>query len=160
MNIRFIFVVALVPYALSLMLDYQYHFIDGANLLIHEAGHLLFNFFGNKFLMVAGGTILQLALPMIFAAHLLLNKDRFGAGLCFFWGGESLMYTAVYLGDARAQRLPLWGGGSHDWAYMLGKIGLINYCQEIASFLHFVAVIILFAGLYFAGKSSLDNHSV
>ncbi|HSS47215.1 MAG TPA: hypothetical protein VLL03_07370, partial [Burkholderiales bacterium] len=36
----------------------------GLNLGIHEAGHLLFRFFGFEFLMVAGGTLLQLAAPV------------------------------------------------------------------------------------------------
>ena len=97
MKIRLIFSLALVPYALWLMIDYQYHFIDGANLLIHEAGHVLFGLPGNRFLMVAGGTLLQLLVPLMFAVHLFLQYDRFGASLCLFWFAESLMYTAVYL---------------------------------------------------------------
>ncbi len=157
MNIRLVFALALAPYALWLMLDYQYHFIDGANLLIHEAGHLLFNFFGNQVLTAAGGTILQLAVPVMFAVHLLCNNDRYGAGLCLFWGGESLMYTAVYLGDAQARKLPLWGGGEHDWTYLLGKLGLVRDCQTIASFLHLVAVVILCAGLYIACKAAMQK---
>jgi hypothetical protein len=44
-----------------------------------------------------------------------MNGDLFGAGLCPFWPGESLIYSAVYIGDAMAQKLPVWGGGLHDW---------------------------------------------
>ncbi|HNX74470.1 MAG TPA: hypothetical protein PLM07_02385 [Candidatus Rifleibacterium sp.] len=155
MNFKLIAVIALLPYTIWLMIDYQYHFIDGANLLIHEAGHLLFNFIGNHDLTVAGGTILQLFVPLMFAFHLWSGSDRFGAGLCLFWSGESLMYTAVYLGDAQARKLPLWGGGSHDWAYLLAQLGMVKNCQEIALALHLLATVILWAGLFIAFRSAI-----
>ena len=41
--------------------------IDLVFVPIHEGGHLLFRFFG-EFLAVAGGTILQLAVPLMLAA--------------------------------------------------------------------------------------------
>ncbi len=157
MNFKLLTIIALVPYTIWLMIDYQYHFIDGANLLIHEAGHLLFNFIGNRDLTVAGGTILQLFVPLMFAFHLWSGADRFGAGVCLFWSGESLMYTAVYLGDAQARKLPLWGGGSHDWTYLLGQLGMVQNCQEIAQALHFLATIILWAGLFIAFRSAIRS---
>lgn len=155
MNLKLIFSLALLPYALWLMIDYQYHFIDGANLLIHEAGHFLFNFFGNHFLMIAGGTIFQLAVPVMFAVHLYLDRDRYGSGLCIFWTGESLIYCAVYVGDALAHKLPLWGGGKHDWSYMLEKVGLLAWCREISMFVHIVGVIVLLAGLFIALRAAV-----
>ncbi len=156
MNFKLIFSLALLPYALWLVIDYQYHFIDGANLLIHEAGHLLFNFFGNRFLMVAGGTIFQLAVPVMFAVHLYQSRDRFGAGLCIFWTGESMIYSAVYVGDALAHKLPLWGGGEHDWTYLLGRVGLLARCREVAMIEHVAGVIVLFAGLFIAFRSAIS----
>ena len=38
---------------------------------IHEGGHLLFRFFG-EFLAVAGGTLLQLAVPLLLGAYFIL----------------------------------------------------------------------------------------
>jgi len=159
MKMRLIFALALMPYALWLMIDYQYHFIDGANLLIHEAGHVLFGLPGNRFLMVAGGTLLQLALPLIFAGHLVFQRDRFGASLCLFWFAESLMYSAVYLGDAKVGKLPLFGVGKvqHDWLYLLKTTGLLNYCTEIAFMLHVVASVLLCLALYFAVQASAGS---
>lgn len=148
MNSRLIVAWALIPYAFWLAGDYSYHFIDGANLLIHEAGHLLFNFFGNRMLTAAGGTILQLSLPLMFSFHLYQRQERFGAAICGFWFGESLMYTAVYLGDAAAQRLPLWGNGEHDWTFLLSELRLLRYCEGIAAFLHFLALLIVFSCLH------------
>lgn len=159
MKMRLIISLALVPYALWLMIDYQYHFIDGANLLIHEAGHVLFGLPGNRFLMVAGGTLLQLALPLIFAGHLVFQRDRFGASLCLFWFAESLMYSAVYLGDAKAGKLPLFGVGKvqHDWLYLLKTVGLLDSCTEIAFMLHIVASGLLCLALYFAVQASAGS---
>jgi len=156
MKIRLIIALALVPYALWLMIDYQYHFIDGANLLIHEGGHVLFGLTGNRFLMVAGGTLLQLMVPLMFACHLFFQRDRFGASLCLFWFAESLMYSAVYLGDAKAGKLPLFGVGKvqHDWFYLLKTIGLLDYCTEIAFMLHVFASMLLCLALYSAVQAS------
>jgi hypothetical protein len=45
--------------------------------------------------------------------------------------------------DARAQALPLVGGGEHDWAYLLGGLGRLRYDQVIA-----VAIRLLGAAIY------------
>jgi hypothetical protein len=37
----------------------------------------------------------------------------------------------VYVADARAQELPLVGGGEHDWDYLLGRMGLLAQDQHI-----------------------------
>ncbi|MDQ2666781.1 MAG: zinc ribbon domain-containing protein, partial [Gemmatimonadota bacterium] len=41
-------------------------------------------------------------------------------------------HIAVYVADARAQELPLVGGGEHDWAYLLGQLGLLTRDHAIA----------------------------
>lgn len=38
-----------------------------------------------------------------------------GLAMAWVWLGENLLNIARYLGDARAQVLPLVGGGEHDW---------------------------------------------
>ena len=48
---------------------YQWHLIDGVNLLIHEAGHLIFSPFG-EFLMIAGGVLFAVGLVLTFAGRL------------------------------------------------------------------------------------------
>ena len=53
----------LLPYGLWLSFAYQYHFVDGANLLFHEAGHLILRPFGD-WLQFLGGTLGQLAFPI------------------------------------------------------------------------------------------------
>ena len=42
--------------------------IDNVNLIVHEAGHLLFSYLGHT-LMIWGGTILQLFVPLALAVY-------------------------------------------------------------------------------------------
>lgn len=135
---RRILVLALGAYVVWLAFAYTYHFIDGVNLLIHEAGHVVFSPFGRT-ITVAGGTILQLAFPVTFVIYFWSRGQRFEAAICGVWGSESLMYTARYLGDARAQDLPLIGGHLHDWNYLLGRAGLLASAEPIGTALHVVA---------------------
>jgi hypothetical protein len=39
--------------------------------------------------------------------------------------------VSVYVRDARAQQLPLVGGGEHDWAIILGEMGWLWSDQAI-----------------------------
>ena len=125
-------------YVVWLAFGYRYHFLDGVNLLIHEAGHVVFSPLGQT-LAVAGGTILQLLFPLAFVAYFWQRAQRFEAAICGVWASESLMYTARYLADAQAQELPLIGGHLHDWNYLLGQAGLLELAEGIGTGLHMVA---------------------
>ncbi|HEV8356913.1 MAG TPA: hypothetical protein VGQ17_09140 [Gemmatimonadales bacterium] len=103
----------------------EYRWLDSLDLAIHEAGHLLFAFDG-EFLTLAGGTLLQLLLPAAFVAALWRHGDRHGASVPLWWLGQNCWNIAVYIKDARAQELPLVGGGEHDWALLLGGFGLLQ----------------------------------
>src|SRR5262249_28280768 len=87
--------IALAPYAVWLVVAYQYHFLDGVNLAFHEAGHLFLGFGGNT-LHVLGGTIGQLFFPLLLALRFRGRGESFEAGVCTLWLGESLMNVAVY----------------------------------------------------------------
>lgn len=96
--------------------------LDGVDLAIHETGHLVFAPFG-PFLGALGGTLLQLLLPMAFVASFLRRGERYAAAVTAGWVAQNLWHIAPYVADARAQALPLVGGGEHDWAYLLGEMG-------------------------------------
>lgn len=117
-------------YAAWLVLVYKYHFIDNVNLLIHEAGHVLFGFMGEQ-MGFLGGTILQLAFPAAFVIHFLRRSQRFEAAVCTLWLSESGMYTATYMADANEQALPLVGGHIHDWWWLFGRWGVLDSAEEI-----------------------------
>ncbi len=110
--------------------------IDVVFVPIHEAGHLVFRFFG-EFLAVAGGTILQLAVPLLLAAFFIFERQIAGTAFCMFFFFEQLLPISVYMADARAQELPLISVGDsdyviHDWNYLFGRLGLLGHDTQIA----------------------------
>jgi hypothetical protein len=109
---------------------------------IHEGGHALFRMFG-EFLMVAGGTLLQLLVPVLLASYFILHRQVQGAAFCLFFMFEQLLSIATYMADARAQDLPLLslGGGEdviHDWNYLFDKLGVLDHDIQIAGFVRFI----------------------
>jgi hypothetical protein len=58
--------------------------MDGVFVPIHEGGHLLFRFFG-EFLNIAGGTLLQLGVPVALAIYFLFQRQAQGVAFCMFF---------------------------------------------------------------------------
>jgi hypothetical protein len=105
--------------------------LDGVDLAIHETGHLIFAPFG-EFIGFAGGTVFQLLMPGLFLVYFLRRHDQYAASVTLWWIGQNCGHIAVYVADARAQELPLVGGGEHDWEYLLGRTGLLAQDHHIA----------------------------
>jgi hypothetical protein len=117
-------------------------FMDLVFIPIHEGGHLLFRFFG-EFIAVAGGTLLQLGVPLMLASYFILHRQVQGAAFCVFFFFEQFLPISVYMADARAQELPLLTVGDsdyviHDWNYLFDRLGLLDHDTQIA---HAVRVI-------------------
>jgi hypothetical protein len=107
-------------------------FLHLVNLPFHEAGHVLLSPFG-RFLTVLGGSLFQVAVPLLCAGVFLVkNRDPFAASVATWWAGQSLLDLAPYVADARALALPLLGGRTgaevegHDWEYLLTTLGLLQ----------------------------------
>lgn len=129
--------------------------LDRVNLIIHEAGHLLFSYFG-ELLHVMGGTMGQLLVPAGIIVYFALRRELFSASVVSFWLGQSMFNVSVYIRDARAMELPLAsiGGGEdtiHDWNYLLGRFGLLNWDGGLATFVYTLGVLtaIVSVGLCF-----------
>jgi hypothetical protein len=70
--------VILLPITIYLVLNRgNYGLIDNADLVIHEAGHLFFMFFG-KFIYTAGGTLMQIIIPSLIIFYFFRNMYRLG----------------------------------------------------------------------------------
>ena len=111
--------------------------IDLVLIPIHEGGHLLFSYFGHA-LMVAGGTILQLAVPLMLAAYFYFQRQIAGTAFCLFVFFEQFLPIATYMADARAQQLPLLTVGDpefveHDWFVMFNGLGVLEHDTQIAA---------------------------
>ena len=127
-------------------------------LAIHEAGHPLMGFFGNDFLMTAGGTLFQLAFPAAVLFHFLRRGEEAGCLFSVFWLGYSLVNISFYMADAQIQGLILITGttgresGMHDWNYMLGRLGLLRQAVTLGNLVFFAGVWgLIFAPLAAAG---------
>jgi len=105
--------------------------LDDANLLFHEAGHPLVGAFSSR-LMVYGGTLFQLVFPTAITISYWNRRDGLGFSFGLAWFFENLLNIGRYMGDARAQVLPLVGGGEHDWANIFGRWGVLRYDTWIA----------------------------
>lgn len=124
--------------AAALILSFEFvPILDHVNLAFHEAGHFFFGFLG-ELLHWLGGTLGQFVFPLLCVVHFLRREQLLQSACCALWGLENLRYVALYLGDARTQALPLVGGGQHDWAYLLGRFGLLEQDQRIAGVLVFL----------------------
>ena len=80
-----------------------------ANLVFHEAGHIILIPLG-EFMSILGGSLFQVLIPLVFLVAFLLKRDAFAATVMMWWTGQSLIDLAPYIADARAQRLVLLGG--------------------------------------------------
>ena len=111
--------------------------LDHANLAFHEAGHLLFRVFGET-ASLYGGTLMQFVFPTATAIRFLHRGQPLQAAACGAWFCENLRYMARYMADARAQELPLVGGGEHDWFNIFSRWGALESDTAIAGFFNFL----------------------
>ncbi len=129
----------------------NFHFIGGINLIIHEAGHSILFFFG-QFIQVLGGSLFQVAVPLVFAVYFLTKEDIYSSGIVFLWVGESIIEVSRYASDAILMQLPLLGGDNviHDWNWLLSYTNLLGYTSTIASAIYTVGVLIMIGGFMIA----------
>ena len=112
----------------------EWIFIQNANLIFHEAGHVIFSFFG-EFIHVLGGTLGEFLVPLIVTVHFFLNKNLYGAGFGLWWTSTAFWSISVYARDAQVQLLPLITGNSenHDWTYILGQLNILHKDQLVGN---------------------------
>lgn len=126
----------------------EYGLIDNADLVIHEAGHVFFSFFG-KFIYTLGGTLMQIIIPSIIAGYFLRNRYRTGVQFSLLWLGQNFINISVYAADARAQVIPLLGGKKvyHNWRYLLNEMGILEYDQTVGYIFFGTAILIFITSL-------------
>ncbi len=128
----------------------QGSFLDIVDLPIHETGHLLFRPFG-EFMMIAGGTLLQLIFPVVFVGYFVWHYKYFSAAIVLFWVGQSLLNVFVYAADAQVMQLVLISGSTgsegsfHDWNFMLTRLGLLDSTKIIAGLIRAVGTLTIIA---------------
>lgn len=146
---------------------FDYVLLRDVVLAVHEAGHMLFMPFG-EFMMVLGGTLFQVTLPLVFVGYFALKRDFYAACFLLFWEALSLTDAALYIGDARERQLPLLSGDptSHDWTWLLIQLNALQHDRSIASAVRAIGVLAYIAALggslYFAwhlGRPALEPNA-
>jgi len=123
----------------------SYGFMDRVDLVFHEAGHAIFRVFGWEFLMVLGGTLMQLIMPAAITAYFFINGQRFSSGVTGIWLAQSIFNVSVYAKDAWDMELPLLGGEDsiHDWNYMLNSLGLLGHAELVSNIIYITGFSVL-----------------
>ena len=106
--------------------------VDHANLVFHEAGHVIFGILGRT-LGLYGGTLGQLTIPLIVGVAFRIQREPVSFAIAGVWFFQNFLNIARYMADARAQRLPLVGGGDHDWTNILSRWGALASDTAIAN---------------------------
>jgi hypothetical protein len=145
--------------------------LGGIDLAIHEFGHMLFMPFGIAFLghlmVILGGSLTQVMVPLIFVLYFLRNRDGardvHAAMVCLWWTSINLLSVAIYCNDARAGVLMLISGETgqesdgHDWNNLLRIWGVLNKDTLIAARMRgvawFLCVVSIVIGLIAAWNS-------
>ncbi len=130
--------------------------LSGVDLAVHETGHLVCAPFG-ELAGFAGGTVMQLLMPAAFVAYFVRRGERHSASVALWWVAQNLWNVSVYAGDARAEALPLVGGGEHDWAYLLGRFGWLERDASVARGFHFVGVLTYLASVCWGAAAAFDR---
>jgi len=130
-----------------------YHIFSGLTLGVHELGHLLFLPFG-QVVTVAGGSVTQIAAPLLAGWLLYRQPDYFGVTVAGAWLASSLVNLSIYVADARALELPLVSIGDepeHDWNFLLDHFNILQYDLRIAAWIRLAAGVILALSLVAGG---------
>ena len=147
-------IVWLCSYALFLLYAYLNHsgflFLDYVNLLIHEGGHFFFSWFGHT-IMILGGTLGELIVPLLCAAYFFWKRETTGFAFSCFWLFENFPYIGTYMSDARAGALPLVGSDESDWTILFGQWGLLLQDQKIGGAMRVLGWVGMIAGVAWLG---------
>lgn len=106
--------------------------ITGFTFWVHEAGHVYWRW-GGEFLMFLGGTLNEIAFSLGPAAYCFMRKLPRTGAIFLLWCGYNCFDISPYIADARAQALPVVGDGLHDWHYLLGRLGMLEFDRLIAN---------------------------
>src|ERR1700674_233199 len=125
----------------ALLGGHLFQWFDLVFIPIHAGGHLLFRMFC-EWIAVAGGTFLQLFVPIALATYFAFRRQTPGTTFCAFFFFEQFLPIAIYMADARSQDLPLLTVGDsedviHDWFYLFSHAGLLEHDVQIAGYFRF-----------------------
>lgn len=126
--------------------------IDATNLIIHEAGHVIFGFLG-----VFGGTFFQLFVPVLMYIYFMKTHQVWAMIFCLWWLGVNVVNVGIYMADANARMLPLVGDGTHDWTTMFSNWGVLTMSEWIGNSTKFIGQLFIVTALISVGVKLLKS---
>lgn len=132
---------------------------------IHEFGHILFRPFG-EFMTLLGGSLFQVALPLVFGGVFLArNRDPFAASVMLWWSAVAVMDVAPYIYDAHAPQHVLLTGrtgetGAHDFIDVLYDLGLLKQAREVGRATHAFGMAMLAASFAWGALVLLKSRRI
>lgn len=133
----------------------DWHFLDGVNLIIHEAGHIIFIPLGH-FLNILGGSLMQILIPCVFSAYFFVHRQYFSASLLLFWIGQNVINVSLYASDSIVMQLPLIGGDNviHDWNEILSMLHILRHAYGIGHTMYGIGTLIILLGIALSIQTS------
>jgi hypothetical protein len=131
--------------------------ISSVDLGFHELGHLLFSWAPGLVPPLIGSAT-QVAVPIGLALYFGLRRESYASGLMFAWAATSAANVSVYVADAPFQGLTLLGGGRHDWAWVFGSTGHLDWAAPFASGVRWFGVALAVIGMFVAIAPLLTPH--
>lgn len=124
--------------------------LDSANLAFHEAGHMFYGVLGET-AQLYGGVLGQLTFPIVVMITFFVRREAPGVAVGAIWAAQNLFNIARYMADARAQELPLVGGGEHDFTNIFTRWGVLHRDLQIAHDVRVIAWIVIVLTLAWLG---------
>ena len=128
-------------------------FIQNVNLIFHEAGHVIFMFFGD-FMHIFGGSFLEMLIPSLITFHFFRTRQIFSAACTSWWMATAFLSVSIYASDAQERTLPLITRdvSTHDWFNILVSFGLLKYDDLFGYFFWCLSLLSVGLMVYFLSK--------
>jgi hypothetical protein len=137
--------------------------LSGADLGVHEFGHLVF-FWSPVIWEQFAGSFMQVALPLVVCLYFWRRGDRPAAIVTLAWAAESLNNVSVYIHDATRMVLPLFNddgsGSGHDWHNILGELGLLGHTDQITALVRGLSVTLFLVALGLAVRGLVRARTI
>jgi hypothetical protein len=160
--VKIAFAIAVGTYGVWGALDpNRFGLLNGADLLLHEGGHVVFGIFGIQIVGILGGTLMQLLIPAAIVFEFIRQGKMYSASIALFWLAQNFFHVSVYIKDARTHALPLVGGEIHDWNFLLSRMGLLEQDLILGSAVWAAGALILLVsvagGIFYGSKRTPDR---
>ena len=132
--------------------------ISYVDLGFHELGHLVLAW-APGLVPALSGSVLQVLVPIGLALYFGLRRESYASALMLAWAATSAANVSVYVADAPTQELWLLGNGRHDWAWVFGQLGHMDWAAPFASGVRWFAVALAVIGLIVAVLPLLTPHA-